>query len=133
MKTCATCTKTLPMDAFGRNRRNRDGRMYNCKCCTSEYSKRHYQSNKNKYVAKAGAWSARQTVIMREAKTQPCADCGGTFHPCAMDFDHRPGEQKLFNISRAVKSIGLERLRAEIEKCDVVCANCHRIHTFNRR
>lgn len=64
-------------------------------------------------------------------KAVPCADCAGTFHPCQMDFDHRPGEDKKFTVSS-----GSFRSRAsviaEIAKCDIVCSNCHRLRTFNR-
>jgi hypothetical protein len=52
-----------------------------------------------------------------------------------MDFDHRPGEKKCFALANAMGQtrISAERLRAEIAKCDVVCANCHRIRTYERR
>jgi hypothetical protein len=59
-----------------------------------------------------------------------CADCGYRKDPRAMDFDHVRGE-KSFNLSQS-GSIKLERILAEVEKCDVVCANCHRIRTFDR-
>lgn len=60
-------------------------------------------------------------------------DCGGSFPGCAMDFDHRPGEIKLFTIARAVaESQSRGAIEAEISKCDIVCSNCHRIRTFNR-
>jgi hypothetical protein len=75
---------------------------------------------------------ARQRAIIQTIKlTAGCADCGYKEHPEALDFDHVRGE-KLFNIS--MKAIGsLKRLLAEIEKCDVVCANCHRVRTAQRR
>jgi hypothetical protein len=64
-----------------------------------------------------------------ERKTgKPCMDCGGMFPPVAMDFDHVRGK-KLFNVGMA-KS--LEALDSEIEKCDLVCANCHRVRTATR-
>ena len=62
-----------------------------------------------------------------------CADCGTKgLPPECYDFDHRPGEVKEFSVC-AVRRIGLDRLLAEIEKCDVVCANCHRVRTRQRR
>jgi hypothetical protein len=59
-------------------------------------------------------------------------DCGGTFPPECMDFDHRPGEKKLFGIGQGLRR-KLEALLAEIAKCDLVCANCHRIRTHRLR
>jgi hypothetical protein len=58
-------------------------------------------------------------------------DCGKRFPPCAMDFDHRPNEEKLFQISSA-STKNRETLLAEIAKCDCVCKVCHRIRTHNR-
>jgi hypothetical protein len=68
--------------------------------------------------------------IMDLAKDRPCADCKQSYPPVVMDFDHVRGE-KLFNVSahggRSRKSVILE-----IEKCEVVCANCHRLRTESR-
>lgn len=61
-----------------------------------------------------------------------CADCGYNAHPAALDFDHRKGEVKLFTIGAVGSSQSREALLAEIAKCDVVCANCHRIRTDGR-
>src|SRR5579872_6584201 len=66
-------------------------------------------------------------------KASPCMDCGGTFPPVCMDFDHRPGEVKLFPIGKHGFRFTRDELLAEIAKCDLVCANCHRIRTFNKR
>ncbi len=64
-------------------------------------------------------------------KSQPCADCGGKFPTCSMDFDHR--HNKSFNIGQSLASKGVKLLFEEIAKCDVVCSNCHRIRTLNRQ
>jgi hypothetical protein len=52
-----------------------------------------------------------------------------------MDFDHRPGETKCFNLAIAAGQTRLSwaKMLAEIAKCDVVCANCHRKRTHRRR
>lgn len=65
-------------------------------------------------------------------KNVPCQDCGGRFPPECMDFDHVRGE-KLFGIGANVSKVPLAKLMAEIEKCELVCANCHRIRTKRRR
>lgn len=57
-----------------------------------------------------------------------CVDCGFKDHPAALDFDHVRGV-KLLNVS-AAKSIA--QADAEIAKCEVRCANCHRIKTWER-
>jgi len=61
-----------------------------------------------------------------------CADCGYREHAVALDFDHRPGEAKRFNVAWA-KMRSKAVLLAEIAKCDVVCSNCHRVRTHARQ
>ncbi len=60
-----------------------------------------------------------------------CMDCGYRSHPSALDFDYRPGEVKVFNICSNVQR-SWAVIETEIAKCDVVCANCHRIRTVDR-
>lgn len=70
---------------------------------------------------------------LERLKERPCADCGGRFPSCAMDFDHRNPEEKQYTVSRMVGRAGLPRIVAEVVKCDIVCANCHRDRTYRRR
>ncbi len=69
--------------------------------------------------------------IIERAKARPCADCNTQFPSCAMDFDHGDNE-KSFAIAKKYHCVSKQKLLNEIAKCDVVCANCHRIRTFNR-
>ena len=76
---------------------------------------------------------ARRTYI-QEKKNVPCADCGQSFPPFVMDFDHVPERgRRSFEISRWASGNGKHDLiDAELTKCDVVCANCHRFRTASR-
>ena len=68
-----------------------------------------------------------------EAKCRPCADCGRSFPHYVMDFDHLPGADKKFILSRyKVETRTMQEVVEEIAKCEVVCANCHRVRTFER-
>lgn len=58
-------------------------------------------------------------------------DCGGEFHPVCMQFDHRGDDKKYKNISK-MTNYSMERIMEEIAKCDLVCANCHALRTYNR-
>ena len=60
-----------------------------------------------------------------------CIDCGYKAHSAALDFDHLPGSNKEFGIGKAV-AWSDKRVWAEVAKCEVVCANCHRIRTNER-
>lgn len=61
-----------------------------------------------------------------------CTDCGYNAHPDALEYDHL--RDKHFSISNAARNqTSWVRILAEMEKCEVVCANCHRIRTATRR
>jgi hypothetical protein len=75
---------------------------------------------------------ARMRAYLDEVKSKPCTDCHRRFDPVCMDFDHVRGE-KLLNISQAsTKNISIGKIKAEIEKCELVCACCHRLRTKMR-
>lgn len=59
-------------------------------------------------------------------------DCNKFYPPYIMDFDHVFGE-KITNIAKVARIWGIPRLQAEIEKCELVCSNCHRERTFKTR
>jgi hypothetical protein len=70
----------------------------------------------------------------RELKTnRPCADCRGRFHHAAMTCDHLPGTEKVSEVSTpAYHSHSRASVLAEIAKCELVCANCHAVRSFER-
>ncbi len=77
------------------------------------------------------ARSNRFKSLMEQYKNRPCMDCGRTFPTVCMDFDHRDRSNKVTNVA-AMKHYSVEKILAEIEKCDLVCASCHRIRTMTR-
>lgn len=99
------------------------------------YSRWHYRQNKEKYKARARAYSRANRDKLRDyiaafLNENPCVDCGEA-DPIVLEFDHRDPATKRFNVGDAVrKSCGLATVIAEIAKCDVRCANCHRRKTF---
>jgi hypothetical protein len=71
---------------------------------------------------------AKRLALIKKAKSKPCMDCGNSYPVCAMDFDHRNPDEKKFGICQAkCGNRSLKTLQEEIDKCDVVCATCHRI------
>jgi hypothetical protein len=67
--------------------------------------------------------------ILIQYKGGCCKDCGEKFPDCCFDFDHL--FDKKFNVSHRLGGT-LEKLIVEADKCDLVCANCHRIRTQAR-
>jgi hypothetical protein len=62
-----------------------------------------------------------------------CMDCKMS-DPRVLEFDHRPEENKKFDISRAISGStrSWKSIKEEMKKCDIVCSNCHRIRTLTR-
>jgi formate-dependent nitrite reductase cytochrome c552 subunit len=71
--------------------------------------------------------------VLDELRSVPCADCGERFAQCSMDFDHRDPSMKVARVPSLVGRASIQRILAEAAKCDIVCANCHRLRTFQRR
>ena len=69
-------------------------------------------------------------TLVREAKSVPCADCGRSYPYYVMDFDHVKGS-KVCGVARLVTTRNKGAVLREIDKCEVVCANCHRMRTHS--
>lgn len=75
--------------------------------------------------AKDAAYREDWRRIVNFFKDRPCESCGEEHPTYCMDFHHVDPSEKLFSIGRAPRA-NLARLIAEIQKCVVLCANCHR-------
>ena len=85
------------------------------------------------YEKKAERKAAIHNYIQYMKNQLRCVDCGQP-HPATLHFHHRNSEDKVFNISDAVyKGFSLDRIKKEISKCIVLCANCHAIRHYNMR
>jgi hypothetical protein len=137
MKKCSRCKETKDLSDYSKNKSRKDGLQGFCRSCQNAQTRSHYRNNKDYYVRKAlkhnSSFQAKLAKLIKPLKDNPCADCKNSFHPAAMDFDHIRGK-KLFSISAARRwKWSLEEVLAEISKCELVCANCHRVRTFNRQ
>lgn len=71
-------------------------------------------------------------AFLREYKIEKgCADCGYNKHHAGLQFDHLPQYEKTANVA-ALLGRNMDILMAEVLKCEVVCATCHAIRTFER-
>lgn len=93
-----------------------------------ERARKWYAANKDKVAER----NRLKRAFIDAAKARPCADCGVQYPPYVMSFDHLPGSGKHSNIS-SMGTYSLDRIAAEIEKCEVVCHNCHAQRTHFRR
>lgn len=97
------------------------------------YAKKHYEANKVQIKARARLFTMAQRVLLRsiiaDEKRKPCVVCNGTFPTVCMDFDHGKRNKTRAVSDMAHSGVSVERFMKEIAKCEVVCANCHRIRT----
>lgn len=73
----------------------------------------------------------KKDAINKIKEASPCTDCGIKYPYYVMDFDHI--RDKSFGISKMSWRSSLKNIMAEIDKCELVCSNCHRIRTQARR
>lgn len=106
-----------------------------CRAWKHAVNQNEYYNGKGKARSAAASLAKyyEKRAFLDSVKAKPCMDCGGTFPPECMDLDHRPETVKLFSIGWSLGMHGMASIRAEIEKCDVVCSNCHRMRTKTRR
>lgn len=78
------------------------------------------------------ARASRAEFLRSKKDGSPCADCGGTLPSYCMDFDHRDPASKTYEVSKML-TCSFALIEIEIAKCDLVCANCHRVRTFTRK
>lgn len=100
----------------------KDGHLSWCRKCTVK----RYAAGKAKRQRELLAY------IQAIKVARGCVDCGYNANPVALDFDHLPGTEKKHRIATMAAGLRRELIDAEIAKCEVVCANCHRIRTNER-
>lgn len=129
MKKCNACKIEKPFSEF---HRRGSGYQTECKSCKKIRDKKRWDDNPEYETRIRRVRRERLRDLVRELKKQPCTDCKRCFHPAAMDWDHL--SDKSLNLADAVRLGWSEaRLLTEIAKCELVCSNCHRVRTYNRR
>lgn len=128
MKQCFVCKKVKQTRFFVKDRAKKDGFSSYCKICTRDRDKHYYRLNqKSRY----SQYTERKNRITKENRQKvwdylfdnPCVDCGEK-DIIVLQFDHLT--DKKGSISKMIASgIGWNRIYIEINKCQVVCANCH--------
>lgn len=134
MKRCPRCKTTKPLTDFHKSRLRRDSVQSICIKCRAEIDRERYERTR-------GTQARRQTKRefkrsrsdwLRSLKAgRPCTDCGKVLPPEAMQWDHRPGTEKIGDVS-TLTGLSMQRILDEIAKCDLVCTNCHIMRTASR-
>lgn len=139
MKTCTACKQELPLEAFGKNKANKDGLNYTCRPCTNQRMRDNHKKrvsdpeklNKHNERIRLRA-QARKAHIVHRVFGGHCYDCGEAYPDCVFDFHHE-GEEKQANPSQLIGRNMMKEAFAELEKCVMLCANCHRMRHFHNK
>ena len=141
MKNCPECNKDMSrshpnkkycgQECSDKQRYRREGQRY-----TPEQRANWHKARRDNpdYIDKLRKQGKKRSDAVKQYLNEykvknGCADCGYKQNPVALDFDHLPEFTKDLNVCNS-KSIS--QAKNEIKKCEVVCANCHRIRTQNR-
>jgi hypothetical protein len=130
-RRCAKCGLWKSAREF---HNSRTGQFSYCRECRRAYDRRYYQERgkaarrgrQRRRMLEARAWMAALK------KGVPCADCGQIFPVWVMHWDHLPGYHKVGSISEMVGSRSRTITIAELQKCELVCGNCHVLRTISR-
>ena len=131
-KICSKCGATKTLDQFHKCARTKDGLQPYCKDCVAKIVNTNYKKDPSKFKASANASRLKHRKMYLDLfKGKACADCGNT-NPIVFELDHREGSDKVMEVSTMINKRSWKALLNEFNKCDIVCANCHRIRTATR-
>lgn len=125
-KVCRVCKIEKGLEQFHPNKSCKLGVVGTCKDCSADRIRGWYKENKdsrNKYYNERNKGKKRMAVERYGGK---CTDCGGVFPLCVYEFHHLGPEQKEVNPSHLLTG-NLEKAWAELDKCVLLCSNCHKI------
>lgn len=133
MKKCCRCGEIKDENEFGFQRRHgKDGRRKSltrrseCKICYNLYMKKYLSGRESHKDLVKKSKNEKRNFVSELKLSLGCAKCGYKKCARALHFHHLDPQNKGFEISWATfKGISIEKLKAEIEKCQLLCSNCH--------
>lgn len=129
MKICTKCKSAKTIDLFVKRSVSKDGLSSWCKECFAIHASQKYKNEaserERKRRNKENTKAKNLEYIYNYLKDKQCIDCGFS-NWLALEFDHQGNKE--FNVSEGLL-YSLDRVKKEIEKCEIRCANCHRIKT----
>jgi hypothetical protein len=128
-RTCGRCGVAKEESDFHKSRTRP---QHWCKACRKEYDAEYWRRTRERRIRMRKSRRRDLVAWSRTLKEGvPCADCGGVYHPAAMQWDHGHRADKLDDVSNLVRrGFSREAIAAEVSKCELVCANCHAVRTF---
>jgi len=127
-KKCFSCQIEKNYDLFNKNIRKNDGLQSRCRDCQQKYDRIQYRNSEARRTGQRlnnkKNVERNQRFVWQYLQNHGCVHCPEN-DPIVLTFDHYKGA-KNFNICDGVRhGYSLQRIQNEIEKCQVLCANCH--------
>ena len=98
------------------------------------YNRKYYLKNRFAQINRNSRKKKQISDYIKKYKEfRGCMDCNIKFPSYVLDLDHRDPSLKKFTPSRLSRNGSWDKMVEELQKCDVVCANCHRIRTHKRK
>jgi hypothetical protein len=131
-RICSVCKeeKELTAENFARNKSKF---QWTCRPCHKTYRKEHYYRNRDKYLTMIkDRQNAIKEFISDYKTSRGCSKCGEN-HPACLDLHHLDPTQKTIEPSHiGGRGWGMDRVQRELDKCVVLCSNCHRKQHWRR-
>jgi len=127
MKICSKCHLEKEETEFYHKTGSRTKLKARCKSCGRAACRQNYINNKPERKAKALIRQRRWKKWYQEKKGNlKCGKCGESFGAC-LEFHHRNPSKKEYSISTMIgRGWPFSKIEEEMDKCDILCANCHR-------
>jgi len=136
-KKCDHCKKFKDEEEFNWKFKSLGVRHKTCRECMKPFRKNWYEGDaherhlQNVKERKDAARLTAREYVYQYLSTHPCSECGES-DPMVLEFHHR-GEKARDVSYLTAAGYSVATIQAEIDKCDVLCANCHRRHTMKER
>lgn len=132
MKTCYKCKEEKNYEEFWKNPAKKDWHNGQCRLCQKEYTKQHYLNNKEKYKkSKVRSRSKSKHYVFNVLLNSCCRRCWET-NPITLEFNHLNPKEKSQSISSMMWR-SPDSIKKEMDKCEVLCSNCHARHTAKQQ
>lgn len=133
-KKCTKCKIEKNENEFHYRDAKREKRKSYCSECSKNYRKSYYDGHRKEAIEYSLKSTKRRKIESQQfiwdyLLENPCVVCKES-DPIVLEFDHRDPSNKISSVSDMVNDkLSIKKIKNEIEKCDVLCSNCHKRKT----